>query len=47
LAELIAQVQFLGRGPKSVSSETIREVAADASTYLHEGRGYRHMIAFA
>lgn len=44
--ELIVEVKFLRPGPKSVFSEVIQEVATDASTYLQEGSGYRHIIAF-
>jgi REase_DpnII-MboI len=43
--ELIIEVKFLRSGKSSFSS-VIQEVAADASTYLQVGSGYRHIIAF-
>ncbi|KVF05625.1 hypothetical protein WJ05_27915 [Burkholderia vietnamiensis] len=42
---LIIEVKFLRKG-KSVFSTVIQEVAADASTYLQEGSGYQHLLAF-
>lgn len=44
--ELIIEVKFLRPGGKSVFSNVIQEVATDASTYLQEGSGYRHIVAF-
>jgi REase_DpnII-MboI len=44
--ELIIEVKFLRPGGKSVFTSVIQEVAADAGTYLQEGSGYRHIIAF-
>jgi hypothetical protein len=44
--ELIVEVKFVRPGGKSVFGSVIQEVAADASTYLQEGSGYRHIIAF-
>jgi hypothetical protein len=44
--ELIIEVKFLRPGGKSVFSNVIQEVATDASTYLQEGSGYGHVIAF-
>jgi len=44
--ELIIEVKFMRPGGPSVFSSTIKEVAADASTYLQEGSGYQHIIAF-
>lgn len=44
--ELIVEVKFLRPGPKSAFSDVIQEVATDASTYLQDGSGYRHIIAF-
>jgi len=44
--ELIVEVKFLRPGPKSAFSDVIQEVATDASTYLQNGSGYRHIIAF-
>ena len=43
---VIIEVKFLRKGGKSVFSTVIQEVAADASTYLQEGSGYRHLVAF-
>jgi hypothetical protein len=42
---LIVEVKFLRKG-KAAFSKVIQEVAADASTYLQDGSGYRHIIAF-
>jgi REase_DpnII-MboI len=44
--ELIIEVKFIRPGGRSVFTTVIQEVAADASTYLQEGSGYRHIIAF-
>jgi hypothetical protein len=44
--ELIVEVKFLRPGPKSVFSDAIQQVATDASTYLQDASGYRHIIAF-
>jgi hypothetical protein len=43
--ELIIEVKFLRSEGKSIA-DLIKEVAADASTYLQDGSGYRHLIAF-
>jgi hypothetical protein len=44
--ELIIEVKFLRPGGRQIFSNVIQEIAADASTYLQEGSGYRQMIAF-
>lgn len=44
--ELIIEVKYLRKGGKSVFVDVIKEVAADASTYLQKGSGYRHIVAF-
>jgi hypothetical protein len=44
--ELIVEVKFIRAGGRSVFSNLIQEVATDASTYLQDGSGYRHIIAF-
>jgi hypothetical protein len=44
--ELIIEVKFMRAGGKRVFAKTIEEVAADASTYLQECSGYRHIVAF-
>jgi hypothetical protein len=44
--ELIVEVKFIRAGGRSVFSNVIQEVATDASTYLQEGSGYRHIIPF-
>jgi hypothetical protein len=44
--ELLVEVKFMRPGGKSAFGSVIQEVAADASTYLQEGSGYRHIIAF-
>jgi len=44
--ELIIEVKFMRKGGKSIFSEIIQEVAADASTYLQTGSGYASIIAF-
>ncbi|WP_337179741.1 hypothetical protein [Hydrogenophaga borbori] len=44
--ELIIEVKFLRKGGRSVFVEVIKEVAADASTYLQERSGYKHIVAF-
>jgi hypothetical protein len=44
--ELIVEVKFMRAGGRSIFGSVIQEVAADASTYLQEGSGYRHIIAF-
>jgi hypothetical protein len=44
--ELIVEVKFVRAGGRSIFGSVIQEVAADASTYLQEGSGYRHIIAF-
>jgi REase_DpnII-MboI len=43
---LIIEVKFLREGTTSALSKLIKEVAADASTYLQEGSNYRNIIAF-
>ncbi len=43
--ELIVEVKFMRSGRAQFQS-VVKEVAADASTYLQEGSGYRHIIAF-
>jgi hypothetical protein len=43
---LIVEVKFARKGGKSVFSEIIQGVAADASTYLQAGSGYTSVIAF-
>jgi len=42
---LIVEVKFLRKG-KGAFSTAIQEVAADASTYLQDGSGYRQIVAF-
>ena len=42
---VIVEVKFLRKG-KAAFSTVIQEVAADASTYLQEGSGYRKIVAF-
>lgn len=42
---VIVEVKFLRKG-KAAFSAVIQEVAADASTYLQEGSGYRQIVAF-
>lgn len=44
--ELIIEVKYLRKGGKTVFVDMIKEVAADASTYLQKGSGYKHIIAF-
>lgn len=44
--ELIIEVKYLRRGGKAVFVDVIKEVAADASTYLQKGSGYKHIVAF-
>ncbi|MDD3183519.1 MAG: hypothetical protein PHD48_12065 [Alphaproteobacteria bacterium] len=44
--ELIIEVKFIRSGGKSVYVDVIKEVAVDASTYLQDGSGYKHIIAF-
>lgn len=44
--ELIIEVKYLRKGGKAVFVDVIKEVAADASTYLQEGSGYKQIIAF-
>jgi hypothetical protein len=43
--DLIVEAKFLRSG-KNAFSQVIEEVAADASTYLHQGSPYRHIIVF-
>lgn len=43
--DLIIEVKFLRAGGAAVFSKVIQEVAADASTYLHDGSQFRHLIA--
>jgi hypothetical protein len=42
---LIVEVKFM-RGGKAQFPKVIQEVAADAGTYLQEGSGYQHIVAF-
>jgi hypothetical protein len=42
---LIVEAKFLRSG-KNAFSQVIEEVAADASTYLHQGSPYRHIVVF-
>ena len=44
--ELIIEVKYLRKGGKAVFVDVIKEVAADASTYLQKGSGYKHIVAF-
>jgi hypothetical protein len=44
--ELIVEVKFARDGGKSIFSKLIEEIAADASTYLQSGSGYKHIIVF-
>jgi hypothetical protein len=44
--KLIVEVKFLRQGTSAALSKLIQEVAADASTYLQDGSGYSHIIAF-
>jgi hypothetical protein len=44
--DLIIEVKFMRPGGRSAFSSIIQEVAAGASTYLQEGSGYQHIIAF-
>jgi len=44
--ELIVEVKFLRKGGKAVFVDVIKEVAADAGTYLQKGSGYKHIVAF-
>ena len=44
--ELIIEVKFARSASSSELSSLTQEVAADASTYLQEGSGYKYLIAF-
>lgn len=44
--ELIIEVKYLRKGGKAVFVDVIKEVAADASTYLQKGSGYKHLVVF-